>query len=132
MTLRNLVIGLAGLGLATVAGHAGAQPSNTYDPAYDSPPALGEVVVTAPSGADRSFRSERVSFADLDPDSSAGAHVLLIRINGAARNVCGPDPSVTHDLNDSRDYSVCMHRAVANAVDDIDDPAVFDAYRYGD
>ena len=129
MTIRTLAIGLAGLGLAAIAGHAGAQP---YDPAYDAPPTVGAVVVTAPSSADAQFRRERVSFADLDLDAPGDAHLLLTRINGAARDVCAPDPSETRDLGDRQDYSNCMHHAVALAVDDVDAPALFDAYRYGD
>ena len=129
MTIRTLAIGLASLGLAAVAGHAGAQP---YDPAYDAPPTVGEVVVTSPPAADTQFRRERVSFADLDLDAPGDAHLLLTRINGAARDVCAPDPSETRDLSDRADYSACMHRAVALAVDDVDAPALLDAYRYGD
>jgi UrcA family protein len=130
MTIRTLAIGLAGLGLAAAAGHAGAQ-SSYYDPAYDAAP-TGEVVVTAPPGSDVQFRTERVRFADLDLDAPGDAHVLLRRINGAARDVCGPDWTVTHDLGDSQDYRACMHRAVANAVDDVAAPALVDAYLYGD
>jgi UrcA family protein len=130
MTIRTLAIGLAGLGLAAVAGHAGAQSSD-YDPAYDAPSA-GEVVVTAPPGGEVQFRTERVRFADLDLNAPGDAHILLTRIHGAARDVCGPDWSVSRDLGDSRDYSACMHRAVATAVDDVDAPTLFDAYRYGD
>ncbi len=128
MSIRHLAVGLAGLGLAAIAGHAGAQAA--YDPAYDAPPAVGEVVVIAPPAGDREVKSERVSFADLDLDAPGAAHLLLTRIDGAARNVCGPDYSVTRDLNDQGDYRACMHRAVRAAVDDVDAPALFDAYDY--
>jgi len=118
------------LSLAAVTGHAGAQ-SSYDDPAYDAPP-TGDVVVTAPPGSDVQRRTERVRFADLDLDAPGDAHVLLMRVKGAARDVCGPDWTVSRDLGDSQDYRACMRRAVATAVDDVDAPALFDAYRYGD
>jgi len=130
MSIRSLFIGIAGLGLAAAAGAAGAQPSDSYD-SYQ--PSVGEVVVAAPPAAPGAvIRSERISFADLDLDAPQGAHTLLMRISGAAKNVCSPEPSTTRDLRDGADYSACVHRAIADAVDEVDAPSVDVAYRYGE
>jgi UrcA family protein len=115
----------------TLAGYAHAQPYSGpyYDRSYDEP-SVGELTVTPParSGVERRFT--RVSFADLDLSGPEGAYTLLGRIRGAARQVCGPQPTTPVDLRDDADYRGCVQDAVVRAVDDVGAPAVEEMYRY--
>ena len=136
MLIRSLTILAAATGLAA-AGHAVAQP---YDhagpaygdrPAYESGPAVDELTVRgrfARPGAE--VRAWRVGFADLDLDSPYGAHTLLVRIHGAAQQVCSPEPVSHTDFNDADDYRDCMNDAVARAVGEVDAPTLNEVYSY--
>lgn len=59
--------------------------------------------------------SVRVSYADLDISDAAGAQTLYARIKSAAREACGPEPTVL-DLRDAAGYNACYEQAVAKAV----------------
>jgi len=66
-----------------------------------------------------------VKFADLNVSNPAGAAALYARIQRAARQVCRPLEerefrSAVHDA--------CVHKAIADAVSKVGQPALFDAY----
>jgi UrcA family protein len=129
MSNRLIPVLAAAIGLAG-AGASLAQPG-PYGSAYGPSPA-DEVVVAPPylpPGAE--LRREAVSFADLDLGTRAGAYTLLMRIRGAARRVCSPEPSTPADLRDSADYHGCFDEAMGRAVADVDAPALSDLYGYG-
>lgn len=64
-------------------------------------------------------RTELVSYADLDTDTTAGARTLYSRLNGAARQVCGAQPDL-RNLREARAVRECRERAVNGAVAKID------------
>ncbi len=63
-------------------------------------------------------RSEKVSFADLNLSSPAGAAALYGRIEKAARNVCGPD----NILGRHFEWQGCCKSAIAAAVGKVNSP----------
>jgi len=65
--------------------------------------------------------SELVHFADLNPDSSAGAQILYERIVRAAHTVCEPYAAVGH-LMPSGAWYRCVDQAIAGAVRRVDRP----------
>ena len=79
-------------------------------------------VYSEPSYGDQTV-SMRVSTADLNLESQAGAQVMLHRIHYAASIVCGfrADDSV---LAMSRTYRRCMDDATERAVGKLDNPIV--------
>ena len=78
-------------------------------------------VVVRPSGGDVRTQAETVSYADLDLGRDAGARVLLSRINGAAKRVCGPVPEM-HEPK--APFKKCVDRAVDHAVTEVNRPTV--------
>ena len=60
-----------------------------------------------------------VSYADLDLTETAGARTLYARLKAAAREACGPEPSL-RDLRSSADYQACYERALNKAVHGVD------------
>jgi UrcA family protein len=67
-----------------------------------------------------------VKFADLKISSPEGAAVLYVRIQRAARQVCSPLGG--HDLSSMRRMDACEHKAIADAVAKVDEPALFAVY----
>jgi UrcA family protein len=67
-----------------------------------------------------------VKYADLTVSNADGAAVLYARIQRAARQVClpldGRDPSSKAQMG------ACVHKAIADAVAKVDQPALFAAY----
>ncbi len=125
MLLKTLPILAAAASLAAITPvHA-----QTYLGAADEPPSVGEVVITAPfeTRGGRELKSTAVFFADLDLDSPDGGYTLLMRIRGAARQVCSP-ASDFHNLADTSDYRRCVRRAIGHAVRDVGAPSVQDAF----
>ncbi len=118
MLIRSISILVATASLA-LASHAIAQPD--YGP--------DELTVTGIAPPDVEVKSERVSYADLDLSGPAGARTLLLRIRGAAEQVCSPEAFI-RDFRDSADYRDCKGEAMARAVDQVDLPLVADEYRY--
>ena len=84
--------------------------------------ALCTLQVTA-QAADDALPSKRVSYADLDISTPAGAKVLYSRITRAAKDVCssytGFDPLGAAQLRNR-----CVDFAIANAVKDVGSPAL--------
>ncbi|MGD0504678.1 MAG: UrcA family protein [Steroidobacteraceae bacterium] len=66
-----------------------------------------------------------VKYADLNVSKSEGAAALYARIQRAARQVCPP-----LDLRNlsSEAHAVCVHKAIADAVAKVDQPALFAVY----
>ena len=88
---------------------------------YTIPPSA--LAGTAP---DDGVRQETVRFGDLDLTRPAGAQELYRRITHAARDVCetfSPGGSAVGISN-----RVCIDRAIAQAVADIDSPLLTERY----
>jgi UrcA family protein len=83
--------------------------------------ALCAVQVTA-QAADDGLPSKRVSYADLDISSAAGAKVLYSRIVAAAHQVCAL--SGYKDLGAMQRVNGCVDRAINHAVKEVDSPAL--------
>jgi UrcA family protein len=76
------------------------------------------VLGASPAFADETARSVKVSYADLDLSTQAGAATLYSRIRGAARTVCGDDDlPYTHWA-----WKKCFNEAVGNAVAKVNNP----------
>ena len=99
-TIASLAV-LAALGLAP-ATHASPAVDGTSDPAA---------------------MTVKVSFADLELSSPAGAKSVLNRIHAAAKTVCGGEPDIRL-LERSAIYHSCMKATVERAVASLDSPAV--------
>lgn len=67
-----------------------------------------------------------VSYVDLDLSRDAGIKALMLRINGAARNVCGPSPG-PHELNSL--YGICAKTALDHALAQLSQIAVPSTWR---
>ena len=68
-----------------------------------------------------------VKFADLNVLSSAGASALYARIQRAAQQVCRPIDGAGDLASDAR-TDACVHKAIADAVAKVGQPALFNAY----
>ena len=67
-----------------------------------------------------------VKYADLTISNPDGAAALYARIQRAAGQVCLPfDGGI---LSSKARMSACVHKAIADAVAKVDQPALFDAY----
>ena len=83
-----------------------------------------EIVVTGTKSSKApgtETRSKKVSYSDLDLSKSAGVKALLIRIQGAAKEVCSPQPMAT-DMAGRKDYDMCVSHAVDTAVAQVGNP----------
>jgi UrcA family protein len=69
------------------------------------------------------LRSQTVKYADLNTTSVQGAAVLYHRLMNAAKSVCR-DLEPGRSLGLMGPYDSCVHKALSNAVADIDRPAV--------
>jgi UrcA family protein len=67
-----------------------------------------------------------VKFADLNVSNPQGAAALYARIQQAARQVCLPLDG--RDLRSKTRMGACVHKAIADAVAKVGQPALFDAY----
>jgi UrcA family protein len=90
-------------------------------------PSVSEVTVRGLAHAGREVRQQRVSYADLNLPTDAGARTLLGRIQGAAKNVCAPQPAPP-DLNQQDDYKTCLRDARDGAVAELGNPRVSTLY----
>jgi len=75
------------------------------------------------AAADPSTASRTVAFADLDVSSPSGAHVLYMRIRGAAQVVCS-----YYFFATDTDKARCVRDATADAVTKINQPALSAVY----
>jgi UrcA family protein len=90
--------------------------------------ALGFAPAThaAPSGdwtSDPASMTVKVSFADLNLFSPAGAKSVLYRIHVAAKTVCGGEPDIRL-LERSAFFHSCMKATVGRAIASLDSPVV--------
>jgi UrcA family protein len=67
-----------------------------------------------------------VKYADLNVSSPEGGSTLYARIQRAARQVCGPLDG--RELTSKARMGACVHKAIADAVAKVGQPALFDAY----
>ena len=84
------------------------------------------VLGATPALADEAARSMKVSYADLDLSTEAGAATLLSRIRSAARQVCGYDGST---FTDKAIWNSCFKHAVGDAVGKVNNPQLTALYR---
>jgi UrcA family protein len=76
------------------------------------------VLGASPALADETVRSVKVSYADLDLNTQAGAATLYGRIRAAAKQVCGPDEwAYGHST-----FKRCFNQALGNAVAKVNNP----------
>lgn len=122
MLIRPISILVATASLA-LAGHALAQSDYGPGPGPDELTVQG--IARSP---DVEVKSQLISYADLDLSGPAGAHTLLMRIRGAAEQVCSPEAFI-RDFRDSEDYRDCKDEAMSRAVDQVDSPLVAGWYR---
>jgi UrcA family protein len=108
------------------AATASAQPASVDDAADRAALARGWVEVR-PRTAGVAVRDVTVQYRDLDIETRDGAAILLRRIRGAARQVCNPPQGPT-DLQDTFDFRGCFADAVAQAVNEVDAPALAELY----
>jgi UrcA family protein len=100
MTKNNLAVAVSALAILGFAGAHAAPPSSHTEP-----------------------RAAKVSLADVDLGSEAGAKVALQRIRNAARRVCSEDPS-TRDVDLTYPYVTCLGATVDHAVGVLANPKV--------
>ena len=67
-----------------------------------------------------------VRYADLNVSKPEGAATLYARIQHAARQVCLPLDG--GDVSSKARMGACVHKAIADAVAKVGQPALFDAY----
>lgn len=68
----------------------------------------------------------KVKYGDLNISNESGATTLYNRIQSAADTVC--EPFNSRDLGQRRLFSACLHKAISDAVNAIDQPALFTIY----
>jgi UrcA family protein len=83
-------------------------------------------VATVCTAADTDLPQTTVKFADLNVSNPQGAAALYARIQWAARQVC--PLSDRGDLSSKARMDACVHKAIADAVAKVGQPALFDAY----
>jgi UrcA family protein len=69
----------------------------------------------------------QVQFADLNVDTSHGAHELYRRLNGAADIACG-DQAELVDISEMRNIEACRQKAIEDAVAHINRPRLTALY----
>jgi UrcA family protein len=68
----------------------------------------------------------KVKYTDLNVSTTAGATNLYNRIRGAADSVCHPfRPSNPGDLAARKAFTACVHKAMSNAINEVNEPALF-------
>ena len=89
------------------------------------------VIAVSQAHAGPFTRSVTVDYSDLDINRSAGAQVLLLRINHAATQACGGRPDASYRFIAQpmvNAFQRCHDEAVRNAVASIPSPALARAY----
>jgi UrcA family protein len=81
------------------------------------------VLTASVSAADTSSARETVKFADINITNPSGALALYGRIRWAARSVCSH-----YWFKTNADEADCVHNAIANAVAQINRPALSAVY----
>jgi UrcA family protein len=78
------------------------------------------------STAAETYPTRTVKFSDLNVSNPQGAAALYARIQLAAHQVCLPLDG--RDLGSKGRMDACVHKAIADAVAKVGQPALFDAY----
>lgn len=86
--------------------------------------ALALISSVSAAGSNNRPVSLTVSFSDLDISSPAGAVELYHRIDRAAVAACS-----YYWFTSDKDEARCIHDAIANAVIDVNEPALIDVYK---
>jgi UrcA family protein len=68
----------------------------------------------------------KVKYGDLNVSNASGAGTLYNRIRAAAENVCRPFDN--RDFASQKALAVCVHKAMSDAVNDVNEPALFTIY----
>jgi UrcA family protein len=68
----------------------------------------------------------KVKYGDLNVSSPSGAGTLYNRIRAAAENVCHPFNN--RDFASQKLLSACVHKAMSDTVNEINEPALFTIY----
>lgn len=89
-----------------------------------SAPAHAQVPAAAPG------KQVAVHYADLDLTRHDGAAALIVRIEAAAAQACGPAPDI-RELSRSDLYRKCIADGVARGVAAVDAPMVTELYHDG-
>ncbi|THD77171.1 MAG: UrcA family protein [Phenylobacterium sp.] len=86
---------------------------------------LGFIAGSAHAGvaSDPDVRTMKISVADIDLRTEAGAQAALHRIQSAARAVCG-DTTSLHDMSEYARQRACLKAAVTRAVTTLNSPLV--------
>ena len=61
-----------------------------------------------------------VSYGDLDLGKVEGTKTLYARLGAAARQVCGGEPDLLHELQKQHNFRSCYDQALEGAVRDVD------------
>jgi UrcA family protein len=69
---------------------------------------------------------EVVKFGDLNVSNAQGAATLYARIHRAAANVCRSFDN--RDFESRRQIDACMHKAITEAVNKVDQPSLYAVY----
>ena len=70
-----------------------------------------------------------VKYGDLNVSSPSGAATLYSRIRAAADSVCHPlRPLNPGDLAAGQVFTACVHKAMRDAVNEVNQPALFSIY----
>lgn len=72
--------------------------------------------------------TQTVKYGDLDLSTPQGATALYRRITTAARNVCGALHIDTWNYAARSQATACVHKAIADAVTKVNQPALFVVY----
>jgi UrcA family protein len=68
----------------------------------------------------------KVKYGDLNVSSTSGATSLYNRIRVAADSVCHPfRPLIPADLAARKTFTACVHKAMSNAINEVNEPALF-------
>jgi len=80
-----------------------------------------------PAGDSAGVFQSTVKYADLNVSSPSGAAALYARISVAASGVCRT-LDVGRDLGSKTRFDRCVHKAIADAVTKVDQPALYSIY----
>jgi UrcA family protein len=79
-----------------------------------------------PAGDTTPAYQSTVKYADLNVSSASGAAALYARINLTANDVCRTLDG--RDLASKTHFDRCVHKAIADAVNKVDQPALYSIY----
>jgi len=84
-------------------------------------------IATASFASDRAVALQAtVKYGDLNVSSPSGAATLFSRIRAAAENVCRPFNN--RDFASQKLLAACVHKAMGDAVNEVNQPALFTIY----